>query len=177
MLEILHMWERSHIIKIVSCGLAWWVILLILYDFGKLWTSSNVYASQRSLLVGLWARAQGCPIGVSTRMGLWGDYVTNCHSLTLDHPFLGTQLFLLIVNLMCNLNVLPFLSIVKVGQFKSILGARKTPESERKNIPLVHHERSLHLPKEFDARMAWPQCSTIGRILGKSDVSFFILFL
>ncbi|CAO2824729.1 unnamed protein product [Amaranthus hypochondriacus] len=52
-----------------------------------------------------------------------------------------------------------------VGQFKSILGARKTPESEKKNIPLVHHKKSLHLPKEFDARTAWPQCSTIGRIL------------
>ena len=57
----------------------------------------------------------------------------------------------------------------KVAKFKSILGARKTPESEKKNIPLVHHERSLNLPEEFDARTHWPQCSTIGRILGKSD--------
>ncbi|XP_057534627.1 cathepsin B-like protease 2 [Amaranthus tricolor] len=52
-----------------------------------------------------------------------------------------------------------------VAKFKSILGARKTPESEKKNIPLVHHERSLNLPEEFDARTHWPQCSTIGRIL------------
>lgn len=52
-----------------------------------------------------------------------------------------------------------------VGQFKRILGARRTPESEKRYIPLVHHDRSLNLPKEFDARTAWPQCSTISRIL------------
>lgn len=57
------------------------------------------------------------------------------------------------------------LSDYTVGQFKRILGARPTPQSEKKNIPLVHHDRSLNLPKEFDARKAWPQCSTISKIL------------
>lgn len=52
-----------------------------------------------------------------------------------------------------------------VGQFKRILGARRTPESEKRDIPMVSHPRSLDLPKEFDARKAWPQCSTIGNIL------------
>lgn len=52
-----------------------------------------------------------------------------------------------------------------VGQFKEILGARAIPESEKRDIPMVSHSRSLNLPKEFDARKAWPQCSTIGRIL------------
>lgn len=56
------------------------------------------------------------------------------------------------------------LSDYTVGQFKRILGARKTPPGEKRNIPVVHHDRSLKLPKEFDARKAWPQCRTIGRI-------------
>ncbi|XP_021855239.1 cathepsin B-like protease 2 [Spinacia oleracea] len=57
------------------------------------------------------------------------------------------------------------LSDYTLGQFKYILGARPTPESEKRSIPLVHHDRSLNLPKEFDARKAWPQCTSIGRIL------------
>ncbi|KAJ8431402.1 hypothetical protein Cgig2_004434 [Carnegiea gigantea] len=52
-----------------------------------------------------------------------------------------------------------------VGQFKHLLGARPIPLSEARHIPIVSHGRSLHLPKEFDARQAWPQCSTISRIL------------
>ncbi|KAH9624616.1 hypothetical protein KSS87_010319 [Heliosperma pusillum] len=56
-------------------------------------------------------------------------------------------------------------SDVTVGQFKRILGARPTPESEKAKIPLMSHPKSLNLPKEFDARTAWPQCSTIGKIL------------
>ncbi|XP_074287675.1 cathepsin B-like protease 2 [Silene latifolia] len=52
-----------------------------------------------------------------------------------------------------------------VGQFKRILGAKPTPQSERDTIPLVSYPRSLNLPKEFDARKAWPQCSTISEIL------------
>lgn len=52
-----------------------------------------------------------------------------------------------------------------VGQFKHLLGARPIPLSEATHIPIVSHGRSSHLPKEFDARQAWPQCSTISRIL------------
>ncbi|KAK9757233.1 hypothetical protein RND81_01G150400 [Saponaria officinalis] len=52
-----------------------------------------------------------------------------------------------------------------VGQFKRILGARSTPKSEEAFIPHVSYPKTLNLPKEFDARKAWPQCSTIGKIL------------
>lgn len=52
-----------------------------------------------------------------------------------------------------------------VAQFKRILGAKFTRQSDRESIPLVKHPRSLKLPTAFDARKAWPQCSTIGRIL------------
>ncbi|KAL9239184.1 hypothetical protein vseg_013527 [Gypsophila vaccaria] len=52
-----------------------------------------------------------------------------------------------------------------LGQFKRILGARPTPKSERAFIPIVSHPKTLNLPKEYDARKAWPQCSTIGKIL------------
>jgi len=68
------------------------------------------------------------------------------------------------------IHVLCFVFIIKVGQFKRILGARPISESEKRSIPLVSHPRSLDLPKEFDARKAWPQCSTIGKILGESKI-------
>ncbi|KAL9235594.1 hypothetical protein vseg_010340 [Gypsophila vaccaria] len=56
-------------------------------------------------------------------------------------------------------------SDLTVGQFKRILGARSTPQSERSKIPVVSHPEPMSLPKEFDARKAWPQCTTIGKIL------------
>ncbi|GAB2298129.1 Cathepsin B-like protease 3 [Dionaea muscipula] len=59
----------------------------------------------------------------------------------------------------------PRFSNYSVGEFKHLLGAKFTPESERRNIPLMTHTKSLKLPTRFDARTAWPQCSTIGRIL------------
>ena len=37
--------------------------------------------SQHLLLVGLWAQAHGWLLGVFTRMGPYGDFVTNCHNL------------------------------------------------------------------------------------------------
>ena len=58
-----------------------------------------------------------------------------------------------------------FFLIMKVGQFKTILGARRTPQSEKSKIPFVTHPKPLNLPKEFDARTAWPQCTTIGKLL------------
>ncbi|KAL2933307.1 Cathepsin B-like protease 2 [Bienertia sinuspersici] len=64
------------------------------------------------------------------------------------------------------------LSDYTIGQFKRILGARPTPQSEKKTIPLTHHDRSLNLPKEFDARKAWPQCSTIGKILDRFCIQY-----
>lgn len=52
-----------------------------------------------------------------------------------------------------------------VTQFKYLLGVKPTPKEELRGIPVISHPKSLRLPKEFDARTAWPQCNTIGRIL------------
>ncbi|XP_021897248.1 LOW QUALITY PROTEIN: cathepsin B-like protease 2 [Carica papaya] len=52
-----------------------------------------------------------------------------------------------------------------VGEFKRLLGVKPTPKKELLGIPVVKHDKSLRLPKNFDARTAWSQCSTIGRIL------------
>jgi cathepsin B len=54
----------------------------------------------------------------------------------------------------------------QVGQFKRLLGVKQTPRNELRSTPVVTHPKSLKLPKNFDARTAWSQCSTIGRILG-----------
>lgn len=50
------------------------------------------------------------------------------------------------------------------------------PEHLLEGIPAVTHPKSLKLPKQFDARTAWPQCSTIGRILGYFLCTFHILW-
>ncbi|KAL2557093.1 Cysteine proteinases superfamily protein [Forsythia ovata] len=52
-----------------------------------------------------------------------------------------------------------------VAEFKHLLGVKPTPEGDLKSISVVTHAKSLKLPKKFDARTAWPHCSTIGRIL------------
>jgi len=54
----------------------------------------------------------------------------------------------------------------QVGQFKRLLGVKQAPKKELLSTPVVTHPKSLKLPKEFDARTAWSQCSTIGKILG-----------
>jgi len=54
----------------------------------------------------------------------------------------------------------------QVGQFKRLLGVKQASKKELLSTPVVTHPRSLKLPKEFDARTAWSQCSNIGRILG-----------
>ncbi|KAF9688004.1 hypothetical protein SADUNF_Sadunf02G0152000 [Salix dunnii] len=61
----------------------------------------------------------------------------------------------------------PQFSNYSVGEFKYLLGVKPTPKKEQSGVPLVRHPKSMKLPKEFDARTAWPQCSTIGRILGQ----------
>uniref|UniRef100_M4FFM9 Peptidase C1A propeptide domain-containing protein n=1 Tax=Brassica campestris TaxID=3711 RepID=M4FFM9_BRACM len=53
-----------------------------------------------------------------------------------------------------------------VAEFKRLLGVKPTPKNEFLGVPVVSHDISLKLPKEFDARTAWSQCSSIGRILG-----------
>ena len=41
------------------------------------------------------------------------------------------------------------------------------PQNAMEDIPVKTYPKSLELPAQFDARTAWPQCSTIGRILGQ----------
>jgi cathepsin B len=59
----------------------------------------------------------------------------------------------------------PRFSNFTVAQFKRLLGVKKAPKHELSSTPVVTHPKSLKLPKSFDARTAWPQCNTIGRIL------------
>lgn len=59
----------------------------------------------------------------------------------------------------------PRFSNYTVGEFKHLLGVKPTPKKDLKSIPVVTHSKSLKLPKQFDARTAWSQCKTIGRIL------------
>ncbi|XP_061962492.1 cathepsin B-like protease 3 [Populus nigra] len=60
----------------------------------------------------------------------------------------------------------PQFSNYSVGEFKYLLGVKQTPRKELRGVPLLRHPKSMKLPIEFDARTAWPHCSTIGRILG-----------
>ncbi|KAJ6879749.1 hypothetical protein NC652_033148 [Populus alba x Populus x berolinensis] len=60
----------------------------------------------------------------------------------------------------------PQFSNYSVGEFKYLLGVKQTPTKELRGVPLLRHPKSMKLPIEFDARTAWPHCSTIGRILG-----------
>ncbi|XP_027106844.1 cathepsin B-like protease 3 [Coffea arabica] len=59
----------------------------------------------------------------------------------------------------------PRFSDYTVGQFKHLLGVKPTPKGVLESTPVVTHPRDLKLPDQFDARTAWPQCGTIGRIL------------
>ncbi|XP_074557141.1 cathepsin B-like protease 3 [Curcuma longa] len=59
----------------------------------------------------------------------------------------------------------PRLENYTVEQFKHILGVKPMPSNEVMVLPTKIYPKSLNLPKEFDARKAWPQCSTIGKIL------------
>ncbi|KAL1196720.1 Cathepsin B-like protease 2 [Cardamine amara subsp. amara] len=53
-----------------------------------------------------------------------------------------------------------------VAEFKRLLGVKPTPKTAFLGVPIVSHDKSLKLPKEFDARTAWSQCPSIARILG-----------
>ncbi|KAF5462301.1 hypothetical protein F2P56_018321 [Juglans regia] len=59
----------------------------------------------------------------------------------------------------------PRFSNCTVGEFKHLLGVKPLPQKDLKSIPLMTHLKSFKLPGSFDARTAWPQCSTVGRIL------------
>ncbi|KAI8522474.1 hypothetical protein RHMOL_Rhmol13G0000300 [Rhododendron molle] len=59
----------------------------------------------------------------------------------------------------------PRFSNYTVGQFKHLLGVKPTPQQDLKDVPVIAHPKTLKLPDHFDARTAWPHCSTIGKIL------------
>ncbi|PHT55298.1 hypothetical protein CQW23_03784 [Capsicum baccatum] len=59
----------------------------------------------------------------------------------------------------------PRFSNFTVSQFKRLLGVKTPREGDLEGIPVLTHPKFKELPEEFDARKAWPQCSTIGRIL------------
>lgn len=54
----------------------------------------------------------------------------------------------------------------QVGQFMKLLGVKPTPKGALEGVPVITHKTGIQLPKSFDARENWPQCSTIGAILG-----------
>ncbi|KAF3660120.1 cytochrome b6-f complex iron-sulfur subunit, chloroplastic [Capsicum annuum] len=62
----------------------------------------------------------------------------------------------------------PRFSNFTVSQLKRLLGVKPPREGDLEGIPVLTHPKFKELPKEFDARKAWPQCRTIGRILGQS---------
>ncbi|KAB1199692.1 Cathepsin B [Morella rubra] len=71
----------------------------------------------------------------------------------------------------------PRFSNYTVGQFKHLLGVKPTPEKDLKGTPLITHPKSLKLPSNFDARTAWPQCTSIGRILEILSEALMVFFL
>ncbi|KAM0957759.1 hypothetical protein ACFX13_026433 [Malus domestica] len=69
----------------------------------------------------------------------------------------------------------PRFSNYTVSQFMHLLGVKPTPQKDLQSFPIKTYPKSLKLPNNFDARTAWPQCNTIGRILGQLVISFYML--
>lgn len=59
----------------------------------------------------------------------------------------------------------PRFSNSTVAEFRRLLGVKPRSKQDLSSIPVKTYPKSTKVPKEFDARTAWPQCSTIGRIL------------
>ncbi|KAJ4786703.1 Cathepsin B-like cysteine protease [Rhynchospora pubera] len=60
----------------------------------------------------------------------------------------------------------PYFANHTVAQFKHMLGAKRPPPAALHQFPLLTHQNNnISLPKHFDARAAWPQCTTISAIL------------
>ena len=85
MLKVLHIWERSHITKIIGSGFAynaWSVISIIPYDFGKKKVNiikcvcKSMLITHRFVSQSIWV-----PRGDVHMSGPTGDYVTNWHNL------------------------------------------------------------------------------------------------
>lgn len=64
----------------------------------------------------------------------------------------------------------------QVAQFKHLLGVKPMPEGDLKGISVITHKQGLKLPEKFDARTAWPQCTTIADILGQLFYPFRLMF-
>lgn len=79
-LEILHMWRRFHIAKILRCGLAynaWWVPNTTWF-----WERMNlIKCVYKSTLItrGFVGRSPWAPCGCIRTSGPMGDHVMNCH--------------------------------------------------------------------------------------------------
>ncbi|KAM3284475.1 hypothetical protein P3S67_023274 [Capsicum chacoense] len=69
----------------------------------------------------------------------------------------------------------PKLSNFTVSQFKGLLGVLPETEGDLEGIPILTYPKPTPLPKEFDARKAWPQCRTIGDIRGRLWWSFNLI--
>ncbi|KAM3284477.1 cathepsin B-like protease 2 [Capsicum chacoense] len=69
----------------------------------------------------------------------------------------------------------PKLSNFTVSQFKGLLGVLPETEDDLEGIPILTHPKRMPLPKEFDARKTWPQCSTIRDIRGRLRWSFNLI--
>lgn len=74
------------------------------------------------------------------------------------------NLFLLLTTLFC----FHCLRYVHVAEFKHLLRVKLTPKNEYLCLPVLSHDRTLKLPKEYDTTTVWCLCTSIGRILGQS---------
>ncbi|CAF2085541.1 unnamed protein product [Brassica napus] len=54
-----------------------------------------------------------------------------------------------------------------VAEFKH-LRVKLIPKNEYLCLPVLSHDRTLKLPKEYDTTTVWCLCTSIGRILGQS---------
>ncbi|CAN6909817.1 unnamed protein product, partial [Brassica oleracea] len=64
---------------------------------------------------------------------------------------------------------------VQVAEFKHLLRVKLTPKNEYLCLPVLSHDRTLKLPKEYDTTTVWCLCTSIGRILGHSTFCFTLL--
>ncbi|KAL0668067.1 hypothetical protein Bca4012_030771 [Brassica carinata] len=58
-----------------------------------------------------------------------------------------------------------------VAEFKHLLRVKLTPKNEYLCLPVLSHDRTLKLPKEYDTTTVWCLCTSIGRILESGGVS------
>lgn len=65
-----------------------------------------------------------------------------------------------------------WLTINVAGCRVSLVGVKPTPIMLLLGAPVVSNDQSSKLTKSFDARTVWPQCTSIGNILGLSLFSF-----